>query len=138
MDAFGLGFLTLLLSAAVAGFAWLFWKIDLPDRASKWPKVEATIQSGELEVLAHGRYGTIELPSFAFSYVVAGEYYSGRFALVPNMQNADSLLRKLINSKIQIHYDPAHPATSFVPGYTIEGCEIKQKLGSISHIFPRD
>ena len=45
--------------------------------AKKWPSTDGRVQSAELEPVAHARYGDIVLPCFAFSYGVAGEYYSG-------------------------------------------------------------
>jgi hypothetical protein len=46
-----------------------------------WPNAQATIQSGAMEIVGSGR-SAVTLPCFAFSYVVGGEYYSGRFSLL--------------------------------------------------------
>ena len=61
--------------------AWFIWRKRRVDEAKSWPSTEATIQSGGIEEINSGR-STFERPVFAFSYVVDGEYYSGRFALL--------------------------------------------------------
>jgi hypothetical protein len=49
--------------------------------AADWPETEATIRSAEMETVDRvGHLGEL-LPFLAFSYVVDGEYYSGRFGL---------------------------------------------------------
>jgi hypothetical protein len=90
---------------------------------------EATIESGQKEVVASARYGKIELPVFGFSYKVQGEYYAGRFALMPYITDpGDSLISRMIRTKLQIHYDPAEPSTWFIPDELIEGCRVEQKF----------
>ena len=97
--------------------------------ARHWPTAEGTVESGAREVVASSRYGNIELPVFAFSYQVAGEYYSGRFALQPYITDpGDSVISRMIGRKLQIHYDPAGPSTWFIPDELIEGCRVEQKL----------
>lgn len=68
--------------------------------------------------------GYSDLPCFAFSYLVAGEYYSGRFALWAKGGRSDELLRELIESKFTIRYDPDHPSSFFIPDETLGGCEV--------------
>src|SRR5580692_6116546 len=49
--------------------------------AKSWPTAQATIQPGGMEPVNSGERRAVILPCFAFSYVVNGEYYSGRFSL---------------------------------------------------------
>src|ERR1700761_2166873 len=68
-----------------------------------WPETEATIQSGDTELV---RYGMINerLPFFDFSYMISGEVCSGRFGLRVTEDRTDTLTRDLIGTKITIGY----------------------------------
>jgi hypothetical protein len=123
------------LSAIVALVAWTQWKAKQVDNAREWPAVEATIQSAEIERIGGGRNAP-HLPCFAFSYVVDGEYYSGRFALSVKGDQADSLTKEMIDRKFSVNYDPARPSFFFIPD-DIEGCEVCQKLSEkLDPLYP--
>ena len=105
---------------------------------SSWPTVEATVQSGNLEIVRHQRFNDIQLPVFELSYVVEQNPYSERFALSMTKEPLDSLLAKMIGRKITVQYDPQNPAHCFIPGETIEGCRIEQKIGSLVRFYQRN
>ena len=119
----------LLSVSAMAIFVYIR-KVNLIERARTWPLTEATIQTAAVEAIPNGRY-TVDLPTFGFSYVIDGEYYSGRFALLEHGDRADELVKKLANQKLSVHYDPKHPEIHFIPNNTIEGCEIEQKINDM-------
>jgi hypothetical protein len=100
-----------------------------------WPTVEATIQSGSLELLADGRR-QIERPCFIFSYVVSEEYYSGSFGLEVEGEAADSLIKVLIDRKVPVCYEPSKPSNFYLPG-RIENYEILQELSG-SRYYPKE
>jgi hypothetical protein len=80
-----------------------------------WPETEATIQSAEMKLTERVGHLRQEVPFFTFSYVVDGEYYSGRLGLrVPDDQGA-MLLRKMIDTKITVQYDPKRPSIYKLP-----------------------
>jgi hypothetical protein len=85
------------------------------------------------QVAGGGKKPPIILPVFAFSYQVAGEYYGGRFALLPYITDptvADqSLLEHMVGRRVQVNYDPARPEAWFVADELIEGCRVEQKFG---------
>ena len=109
------------------------WRRRVSKKAAKWPSVEGTIESGQLEQVAGGgRSPKVILPVFAFSYRVAGEYYSGRFALLPYITDpfvADSsFVEHMIGRKIQVNHDPLKPDVWFIADKLIEGCKVEQKF----------
>jgi hypothetical protein len=123
----------------VAVVLYLVRKEKRVEDAKAWPRTEARVQSAEFEVVAHGRYVDIELPCFAFSYVVAGEYYSGRFALNAQGDKADELMKEMIDKKLEVHYDPQSPEKYYLPYDTLEGCEVEQKIGlNLVKLYPTD
>jgi hypothetical protein len=133
----------LALIAALAVVGGIFYrfvrKMNKVDDAKLWPGADATIQSGELEVVAHMRYGSITLPCFAFSYTAKGEYYSGRFALLARGDQADVLLKKLVDQKLRVNYDPEQPSTWHIPHELIEGCQVEQKISAeLVKLYPDD
>jgi hypothetical protein len=73
----------LILRAVAVGVGNWIYQIKKRRKASQWPLTEATVESGEIEVVAHARDGDVRLPMFAFSYKIDANYYSGRFALFP-------------------------------------------------------
>jgi len=85
MDATGIGILAVMLSISfpIFLFLWGRWQKSKLTKAKQWPRTEATIQTGAIEVVAPDLGSAMRLPVFAFSYQVGGEYYSGRFALMP-------------------------------------------------------
>jgi hypothetical protein len=51
----------------------------------------------------------VVLPTFAFSYQVAGEYYSGRFALMPKRFPSEELIQSIIDRMIGVSFYSAMP-----------------------------
>lgn len=123
------------VGAVALGLRW--WRRKGVEKAEGWPAAEATLESGGLEEVAQGRS---RLPTFAFSYQVAGKYYSGRFALVPYPTDAErSLIDRMIGRKLQVRYDPRHPELWFIPDKMIEGCKVEQKMGPhVIGFYPKD
>jgi hypothetical protein len=108
-------------------------------RAKSWPKAEATIQSSDIEFISSSKGGDIRLPVCAFTYLVDGEYHSGRFSLVVNIGPAESIPKRMLDRKFSVHYDPLHPATYYIPFERIEGCDVKQRIGPhIFRLYPAD
>ena len=93
-----------------------------------------------MENVPAGRDEPVVLPVFAFSYVVKGEYYSGRFALMPYTNDpGPSLFGRMIGRKLEIAYDARNPEAWFIPDELIEGCKVQQKLGPhFAVLYPKD
>jgi hypothetical protein len=108
----------------VALFVRLFRNANREVEAKSWPSTEATIQSAEIETVDRGR-SAVELPCFAFSYAVNGEYYSGRFSLSRDDARLPAFLREMIDQKVTIKYDPKRPGSFSVKDVFIEGCEVQ-------------
>jgi hypothetical protein len=127
------------LTFGVAGIFALWWwrKKREVDQARQWPQTEATVETAALEPVAQGRYTA--LPTFSFSYKVAGEIYSGRFSLArPGTVPRESLLTHMVGHKLQVHYDPQRPKVWFIPDELIEGCKVEQKMGPhVVGLYPR-
>lgn len=109
------------------------WRRRVSKKAAKWPSVEGTIESGSLEQVAGGgRSPKAILPVFAFSYQALGEYYSGRFALLPYITDPfvtdSSFIEHMIGRKVHVNYDPVKPEVWFVTDKLIEGCKVEQKI----------
>lgn len=122
-------------SVAVAVTAWvvsLYRQRQLLEQAEQWLPVEARIESGALEGTHES--GKILLPTFAFSYQVSGEYYSGRFSLMPKAfpttEILESIIDRLSGRKLLVRYQPAHPGVWFIPDEFIDGLKVEQKIGS--------
>jgi hypothetical protein len=103
---------------------------DVADTAD-WLQTEATIQNAAVERLDKYR----SYPSFAFSYSVNGEYYSGRFFLKADEEQSDELVKALLNQKFPVQYDPSSPSAWYIADANIAGYEIIQKL---SPDYPSD
>lgn len=104
--------------------------------AGTWPITEATIESGALERTRDTR---AVLPTFAFSYQIAGEYFSGRFGLIPAGTDSATLIDSMIGKKLQLRYNPRRPTAWFIADERIEGCKVEQKLGPhIVGLYPKD
>lgn len=112
----------------------------LIQQAEQWILVEAKIESGGLES-THAS-NKIILPTFAFSYKVSGNYYSGRFSLLPKPfpddAAVDSMIEHMIGRKILLRYDPDNPQIWFIPDKFIDGYKVEQKIGmhAIYSIYP--
>ena len=109
---------------AASLIAWIIRTAARDSRARYWPSTEATIQSAGIESIGTGRY-RVELPCFAFSYVVDGECYSGRFALEAKGDRADALVKELLNKKLTMQYNPKVPSSYFITDEWIEGCDVR-------------
>src|SRR6185437_10264305 len=94
-----LGALGVVAVVAAVGCSWLWGQRKRVEQTERWPQAEATIESGRFEAPAQGR---VSLPTFAFSYNVAGNYYSGRFALMPHTTDSASLIERMIGRKLQV------------------------------------
>src|SRR3954463_15543523 len=112
-------------------------RLNAVKKTKSWPTVEATVRSGNVEVVRHLRFGDIQLPVFEFSYVVRDQPYSERFALSMSSEPVDSLMNKMIGRRVTVQYDPANPAICYVPGEKIEGCRIEQNIGSMVRLYPK-
>jgi hypothetical protein len=99
------------------------------ERAAQWVPVEATVESGSLE--GTRETGKVVLPTFAFSYKVSDQYYSGRFSLAANVPTAraEAIIKQMIRRKLIIRYDPEHPEVWFMPDEFIDSYKVEQKLG---------
>lgn len=142
MDATGMGILAVMLSIPfpIFLFLWGRWQKSKLTKAKQWPRTEATIQTGAIEVVAPHLGSAMRLPVFAFSCQVGGEYYSGRFALMPyTVQYDDSLVNRMIGRKLLICYDSAHPDRCLIPDDMIDGYKVEQKMGPhLLDYYPSD
>lgn len=121
--------LILIVGFFVAAAAAVFrWRVSIRVKeARNWPLADATIESAEMEPFGYGRNAQ-DLPCFAFSYVVKGQEYSGRFAIRATRVRADELMRQMVSKKMAIRYDPQMPRGWYIPVDTIGGCEVVQNL----------
>ena len=88
-----------------------------------WLEAKATIQDAAVErYLQYSWYS-----SFAFSYSVDGEYFSGRFFLKTNLQQAEELVKTLLHQEFPVQYDPENPSAWYIAQATIAGYEFIQK-----------
>ena len=122
-------------SVAVAVMAWvasLYRQRKPLEQAATWLPVEARIESGALAGTHES--GKILLPTFAFSYQVSGEYYSGRFSLMPKAfptkEIIESIIHRMSGRKLLVRYQPDHPEVWFIPDEFIDGLKVEQKIGS--------
>jgi Protein of unknown function (DUF3592) len=102
----------------------------LVQRAGQWLPVEGKIESGALEGTHES--GKVVVPTFAFSYQVSEQYYSGHFSLRANLSKvlAESMIDQMIGRKLLLRYDPDHPEVWFIPDELINGYEVEQKISS--------
>jgi hypothetical protein len=97
----------------------IMWGQRRNQQKKTWPTVEATVQSAETELVNMGGRSKVSLPCCAFSYVIDGEYYSGRFGVTE-----DGPFKELIDQKLTIHYDPKRPSSFYIPANVINGCQV--------------
>lgn len=139
MDSTGITILVGLVCLLALPAGWWLWQFRRVEDAKRWPSTEATIQSGEVQAASTYPPGILKLPVFAFSYKVNDEYYSGQFTLVPKMEPGESLIKRMIDRKLRIQYDPRQPCSYFIPDAMIEGCEVKQKMDPhLIRTYPTD
>ena len=126
MDPLGVVLLLIFLAVLALIVARMVWLKKRAETSETWPTTEATIQSSE-EVITRGRSGDVTILCFAFSYLANGEYYSGRFELLPDSGSADGVLSRMKDRKFPVHYDPAKPAAYYIPEKKMEDCEVLQE-----------
>jgi Protein of unknown function (DUF3592) len=128
------------LIAVAAWFVSQYKNRRLALEAAQWIPVQAMIESGALEGIHES--GRVVLPTFAFSYKVSDQYYSGRFSLRTNLPGelAGSMIGKMVGRTILVRYDPKKPEAWFIPDKLIDGYSVEQKLGShvIHDYSPKD
>jgi hypothetical protein len=109
----------LLLIVVVAALLYRFGRPYVIRRRLKdavdWPETDATIQSGDMELVERVGHLRERLPFFAFSYLVDNEYYSGRFGLRVPEDRASTLMKERVNTKITVRYDPKRPSVFSLP-----------------------
>jgi len=131
-------------AVSVAVAAWVisqYQQRKLAQEAGQWPPVEARIESGALEGTHES--GKVLLPTFAFSYHVSGEYYSGHFSLrgpFPGKTPIESMIDGMIGRTLLLRYRPDRPEDWFIPDEFIDGYKVEQRIGShvIHDYYPRD
>jgi hypothetical protein len=107
------------LIVVVAALLYRFGRLYLYKRriknAADWPDTDAIIQSAKMEPVERiGQFREI-LPFFAFSYVINGEYFTGRFGLRVPEDRANTVMKEWINNKINVQYDPKRPSVFCLP-----------------------
>jgi hypothetical protein len=134
----------------IAVAAWVvsgYRQRKLVQDAREWIATEATINSGTLESMQESSKAI--LPTFAFSYQVSGEHYSGKFSLMPKRALfssearrafIESMIEGMIGRKLPLRYNPRQPEAWFIPEERIDGCKVEQRIGSymIHRYYPRD
>jgi Protein of unknown function (DUF3592) len=120
-------------TVSVAVIAWvILWYRQRKriQQTAQWIPVEGRIGSGALEQMHES--GKIVLPTFAFSYQVSDESYSGRFSLRTNISRAlaESMIDQMIGRKLFLRYDPNRPDMWFISDEFIDGYKVEQKIGS--------
>lgn len=138
----------IIVVASAIGISIALWVVSIyrqrrvVKEAREWLAVEGTIESGTVE--APEETNKVLLPTFAFSYQVGGDYYAGRFVLMPgklfpSKELVQSIIDRMIGRKLLLRYDPHHPEVCFIPDEFIDGLEVEQKIGShaIHRYYPR-
>ncbi|MFZ0922159.1 MAG: DUF3592 domain-containing protein [Candidatus Acidiferrales bacterium] len=130
----------------VAIGAWIVsWRREskLLQKTRDWPTTEATVESGALESTQES--GKEILPTFAINYQVAGEYYGGRFCLIPEKrfpgaEFIQTLMKGMIGRKLLVRYDPKRPQVWFLPDESIDGCKVGQRVGLhvVHSLYPKE
>jgi hypothetical protein len=128
MNPLGVVLLLILLAVLVFIAVRLVRLKKRAETAETWPTIEATVQSGE-EFITSGRGGGVRIFCFSFSYLVNGEYHSGRFELLPDVDlpDADAVLSRMKDRKFPVHYDPAKPVAYYIPEKKMEDCDVVQE-----------
>ena len=97
----------LVLGASASLVVWLRRRATPQENPDNWPQTEATIQSVG-RVIGSGR-GSYPFDVGDFSYVVNGEYYSGRATISGSSSIGNSQPKDLVNKKFQLRYNPRQP-----------------------------
>jgi hypothetical protein len=103
----------------------------LVNKAREWLPVEGTSESGAFETTHDSK---VRLPTLSFSYQVAGQFFSGRFCLLPERPYFPkpfiaSMIAELKGRKFLLRYDPTHPEIWFIAADSIGGYKVGQKIG---------
>jgi len=93
--------------ALVSLVVWIVWRPARKENTENWPETEATVQSVG-KVMGSGR-GSYPLDVGDFSYVVNGEYYSGRARISRSFSTGDVQPADLVDKKFQVRYNPREP-----------------------------
>ena|ERR1700760_4701675 len=136
-EAAELIFYSALLLLLVCGWTWRSIRL----RSTKtWAETQGTVESGAFENVQGGRYLKAVLPVFAFSYVVKGEHYSGRFSLLPYSNDlGDSIIKLIVGNKVPVRYNPVRPDQWFVDQRFMQGYKVEQKIGPpFDRLYPKD
>ena len=111
----------LFVLGAIAGIVvWLMRQAARFDEAASWPETEGTIQSVSKVAIRAGR-ASVEIDVCDFSYIVNGEYNSGRLRVSHSSSTGDSAPRNLINQKIRVRCNPQKPSEYLFPQQKVEG-----------------
>lgn len=95
------------LGALVCLVVWLVRRGTSQQDTQNWPETDATIQSVG-KVIGSGR-GADQYDVGDFSYVVNGEYYSGRAVISRSFSAGDIQAVDLVDRKFQVRYNPHKP-----------------------------
>lgn len=96
------------LGALASLVVWHYRRAEPQDEnTDTWPETEATIQSVN-KVIGSGR-GSYPLDVGDFSYVVNGDYYSGRATISRSFSAGNSQPRDLVDKKFQVRFNPREP-----------------------------
>jgi Protein of unknown function (DUF3592) len=127
-----------ILALVIALMAWNRWNQKQIEQAADWPTTEATIQQTEFREFTSNSRGepAHSYPCFAFSYVVNGEYYSGRFGLAIEGEPADTLIREMKDRKFTVSYKPAKPSEFYIADEMMDGHEVLQKMSARGTVYP--
>jgi len=99
----------------------LVWQKFGPDKTAAWPITEGMIQSVNTEIVYQGR-GSHADDVCDFSYVVNGDYYSGRLLVSRRSEEAQSAaLTVLVNKKFPVRYNPRKPEKFAVVSVDLDG-----------------
>ena len=110
--------ITILLLASVG-----LWFLEFTSRRKykgwrSWPRTEATVEgTGVREIRTrHSHYFVAEL---AYSYIVSGDYYSGRFGRDFDDESAAwEYANRMRGAKAGVHYHPRHPERCKAEGFS--------------------
>lgn len=98
----------------------LVWQKFSPDKTASWPVTEGTIQSVNTEIVNEGRNSHSD-EVCDFSYLVNGEYYSGRLCISRSDQAENAALSNLVNKKFPVRYSQQKPEKFAVVSVELDG-----------------
>lgn len=95
------------LGALVWLGVWFYRRAASEENTDNWLTTEATIQSVG-KAIGEGK-NSCPVDVGDFSYVVDGEYYSGRATISRAFSAGDGRPKDLVNRNFQLRYDPRKP-----------------------------